>query len=88
MAERIEWVRMLLKNHVAVIAIWLAIFGIGGYQAYRDMPTESEPLPIVEPKTTKTVIEKIVEPPHTHPHDHPDTQCRKLIAEHEKGKLH
>lgn len=42
MASPIEWVRMILKNHVAFLAIWAAVFGLAGYTAYRDVPREPE----------------------------------------------
>ena len=38
MATKFQWVQMILKNHAGVIALWVAIFGITGYTAYRDTP--------------------------------------------------
>jgi hypothetical protein len=32
---------MILKNHAGVIALWVAIVGITGYTAYRDVPRET-----------------------------------------------
>jgi hypothetical protein len=56
MATSFQWVQMILKNHAGVIALWVAIVGITGYTAYRDVPRETIPEPQGE-------VEKPVERP-------------------------
>ena len=92
MAAPIEWIRMILKNHIAFLAIWAAISGIAGYQMYRDIPDEPNviklPLPAIRVIEDKPYNE-IVSPTHK-PHTHPEISKEiddKLNA-HKNGSLH
>ena len=90
MAAPFVWVQMILKNHIGVIAIWAAVFGLAGYTALRDMPElDIKPLPAIQEKSGE--YNEIVIPtnkPHVckvAPHSHPEIES---IKDHEAGPLH